>query len=176
MAKPKATERNVPTQEKSETKMMNEEAATSKGKATRPPTPGGMKDKGKGKGFREVYASSGWTPISKILRNHKVHSWAREFYADVDAYWANLQEVIPNEPNMVDASEIDPILDAQTSNMTPSTYSQIQNDTSGTDAQADGATESPGSPLFLPLCLSSFYLSDSMLFAFEDKLFLFVVG
>uniref|UniRef100_M1DUY6 Uncharacterized protein n=1 Tax=Solanum tuberosum TaxID=4113 RepID=M1DUY6_SOLTU len=87
-----------------------------------------------------------------------------------------VKEVTPNRPNRVDASEIAPVLDARTSNMTPSTYSQIQNDTSGTDAQADGATESPGSPLFLPLCLSSFYLSDSMLFAFEDKLFLFVVG
>uniref|UniRef100_M1D866 Uncharacterized protein n=1 Tax=Solanum tuberosum TaxID=4113 RepID=M1D866_SOLTU len=47
MAKPKAAERIVPTQEKTERKLMNEEAATSKGKATTPPTSGGKKDKGK---------------------------------------------------------------------------------------------------------------------------------
>uniref|UniRef100_M1D968 Integrase core domain containing protein n=1 Tax=Solanum tuberosum TaxID=4113 RepID=M1D968_SOLTU len=120
--------------------MRNEEAATSKGKATTPPTSGGKKDKGKGKGVREVYASSGRITISKIPRNHKVPSWAREFYAVVHAYWENLQEITPNGPNRVDASEIAPILNVQTSNMTPSTDAKIQNDTSGTNAQADAVT------------------------------------
>uniref|UniRef100_M1DU83 Uncharacterized protein n=1 Tax=Solanum tuberosum TaxID=4113 RepID=M1DU83_SOLTU len=140
MAKPKVAKRIVPAQEKTESKMINEEATTSKGKATIPPTFGGKKDKGKGKGVREVYASSGRIPISKIPRNYKVPSCAQEFYATVHAYWENLQDVTLNGPNRVDPSEIALVLNAQTSSMTPSTDTQIQNDTSGTDAQADGAT------------------------------------
>uniref|UniRef100_M1DPW7 Integrase core domain containing protein n=1 Tax=Solanum tuberosum TaxID=4113 RepID=M1DPW7_SOLTU len=121
MVKPKVAERIVPAQEKTERKTMNEEASTSKVKVTTPPTSGGKKDKGKGNGAREVYASSGRLPISKIPRYHKVPSWTQEFCDAVHAYWENLQEVTPNGPNRVDASEIALVLDAQTSSMTPST-------------------------------------------------------
>uniref|UniRef100_M1DY75 Uncharacterized protein n=1 Tax=Solanum tuberosum TaxID=4113 RepID=M1DY75_SOLTU len=110
MAKPKVAERIVPDQERTERKTMNEEAATSKGKATTLPTFGGNKDKGKGKGFTEIYASSSRIPISKIQRNHKVPSWGREFNATIHAYWENLQEVTPNGLNRVDASETTSVL------------------------------------------------------------------
>uniref|UniRef100_M1DXY7 Polyprotein protein n=1 Tax=Solanum tuberosum TaxID=4113 RepID=M1DXY7_SOLTU len=41
--------------------------------------------------------------------------------------------------------------------------------TPGTEAQIDITTDLPGSPLYLPLCLSLIYISDSVLFAFEEK-------
>uniref|UniRef100_M1DBX5 Uncharacterized protein n=1 Tax=Solanum tuberosum TaxID=4113 RepID=M1DBX5_SOLTU len=129
MAKPKVAGENRTPRTKGKRIVTNVEAATSKGKATKPLTSGGKEDKEKGKEARGVHVSSCRKLISTIPRNPNVHSWSRGFYTVVQVCWADSQVATRSRPGTVDALEI--VLD---------TDAQISSTTLGTDAQTDGVT------------------------------------
>uniref|UniRef100_M1DI08 Integrase core domain containing protein n=1 Tax=Solanum tuberosum TaxID=4113 RepID=M1DI08_SOLTU len=118
MTRSKAGERIIPAQQKTKGITINEDAARSRGKATKLPTTGG-----KGKGKRST------SDRKTIIRDPNVPSWARGFCADVHVFLEDSHVIAHSGSGTTIPPEVTPSIDAHT-----------QNDASGTDAQTDGAT------------------------------------
>uniref|UniRef100_M1DTZ1 Integrase core domain containing protein n=1 Tax=Solanum tuberosum TaxID=4113 RepID=M1DTZ1_SOLTU len=118
MNKSKVMERIKPAQEKSVGSVINEETATSKDKATKLTT-----TIGKGKDKRPTSSRKA------ITMDPNIPSWARGFFRAVHIFLA--------ETHSTDLSESGPVVPPEA---TSSTDAQIQSETSGPDAPADGAT------------------------------------
>uniref|UniRef100_M1DLN3 Uncharacterized protein n=1 Tax=Solanum tuberosum TaxID=4113 RepID=M1DLN3_SOLTU len=118
MTRSKSAERIIPVQEKAKGITINEDAATSIGKATKLLATGG-----KGKGKMSTYNRKTTT------KDPNVYSWARGLCAAVHVFLEDSHVTTPSGSGIVVPPEVIPSTDAQT-----------QSDASGTDAQIDGAT------------------------------------
>uniref|UniRef100_M1E0D9 Integrase core domain containing protein n=1 Tax=Solanum tuberosum TaxID=4113 RepID=M1E0D9_SOLTU len=116
MSRSKAAERIIPAHEKTKGITINEDAAISRGKATKLPT-----TSGKGKGKRST------SDRNTTIRDPNVPSWAWGFYASMHVFLEDSHVTAPSGSGTAIPPEV-----------TPSTDAQTQSDASGTDAQTDG--------------------------------------
>uniref|UniRef100_M1DC37 Integrase core domain containing protein n=1 Tax=Solanum tuberosum TaxID=4113 RepID=M1DC37_SOLTU len=118
MTRSKAAERIIPAQEKTKGIMINENAAITRVKDTKLPTPGG-----KGKGKRST------SDRKTTIKDPNVPSWSQGFCVAVHVFLEDSHVTAPSGSSTVVPPEV-----------TPSTDAQTQSDASGTDAQTDGPT------------------------------------
>uniref|UniRef100_M1DRL6 Integrase core domain containing protein n=1 Tax=Solanum tuberosum TaxID=4113 RepID=M1DRL6_SOLTU len=104
MTKSKVVERIIPAQEKSKGIAINEDSATSKGKATKLPTTSG---KGKGKGRRPTFARK------TITLDPNTPSWSQGFCKAVHVFLVDSDSIDLGESGTTVPPEVTPDTDAR---------------------------------------------------------------